>query len=66
LSLYPLTAAIRASTQGVSGQHFTIAGDDDILAFCPLQFLATRADRAWAMEWINTILALTHLRHQHR
>jgi len=61
LSLYPLTAAIRASTQGVSGQHFTVAGDDDKLAFCPLQFLDTRADRAWAMEWINTILALNGL-----
>ena len=61
LSLYPLTAAIRASTQGVSGQHFTVAGDDDQLAFCPLQFLDTRADRAWAMEWINTILALNGL-----
>ena len=61
LSLYPLTAAIRASTQGVSGQHFTVAGDDDKLAFCPLQFLGTRADRAWAMEWINTLLALNGL-----
>lgn len=61
LSLYPLTAAIRASTHGVSGQHFTVAGDDDKLAFCPLQFLDTRADRAWAMEWINTILALNGL-----
>ena len=27
----------------------------------PLQFLDTRADRAWAMEWINTILALNGL-----
>jgi type IV secretion system protein VirB4 len=61
LSLYPLTAAIRASTQGISGQHFTVAGDDDQLAFCPLQFLDTRADRAWAMEWINTLLALNGL-----
>jgi type IV secretion system protein VirB4 len=61
LSLYPLTAAIRASSQGKSGQHFTVAGDDDTLAFCPLQFLETRADRAWAMEWINTLLALNGL-----
>ena len=61
LSLYPLTAAIRASTHGVSGQHFTIADDDDKLAFCPLQFLNSRADRAWAMDWINTILALNGL-----
>jgi type IV secretion system protein VirB4 len=61
LSLYPLTAAIRASTHGVSGQHFTVAGDDDKLAFCPLQYIETRADRAWAMEWINTLLALNGL-----
>ena len=61
LSLYPLTAAIRASTHGVSGKHFTIAGDEDRLAFCPLQYIETRSDRAWAMEWINTILALNGL-----
>ena len=61
LSLYPLTAAIRASTNGVSGKHFTIAGDEDRLAFCPLQYIETRSDRAWAMEWINTILALNGL-----
>lgn len=61
LSLYPLTAAIRASTHGASGQHFTVGGDEDPLAFCPLQYIETRADRAWAMEWINTILALNGL-----
>jgi type IV secretory pathway VirB4 component len=35
-----------------------VAADDDSLAFCPLQFLETKGDRAWAMEWIDTILAL--------
>ena len=58
MSMYPLAAGIRAATKGKSGLHFTVAADDDRLAFCPLQFLETKADRAWAMEWIDTILAL--------
>ena len=58
MSMYPLTAAINAGTKGKSSLHFTVAADDDRLAFCPLQFLETKGDRAWAMEWIDTILAL--------
>ena len=54
MSLYPLTKA-------TGGNHFTVAGDGDTLSFCPLQFLSTRNDRAWAMEWIDTILALNGL-----
>jgi type IV secretion/conjugal transfer VirB4 family ATPase len=50
MSLYPTTKAVR-------GNHFEVAADDR-LSFCPLQFLATRGDRAWAMGWIDTILAL--------
>lgn len=51
LSLYALTRA-------VGGQHYAVAADDERLAFCPLQFLDSRGDRAWAMEWIDTLLAL--------
>jgi type IV secretion system protein VirB4 len=51
VSIYPLAKAVGA-------KHFTVAGDEDQLAFCPLQFLSTKSDRAWAMEWIDTILAL--------
>lgn len=58
MSMYPLAAGIRAATRGQSGLHFTVAADDDRLAFCPLQFLETKGDRAWAMEWIDSILAL--------
>lgn len=58
MSMYPLAAGIRAATHGASGLHFTVGADSDKLAFCPLQFLETRSDRAWAMEWIDTILAL--------
>ncbi|HIF0302583.1 TPA: VirB4 family type IV secretion/conjugal transfer ATPase [Legionella pneumophila] len=43
---------------GAGGNHYTIAAQNERLAFAPLQFLETKADRAWAMEWINTILAL--------
>ena len=49
MAMYPLAAAIRAQTRGASGLHFTVAADDDRLAFCPLQFLETKSDRAWAM-----------------
>lgn len=51
MSMYPVT-------RGVGGLHFSVASDDGHLAFCPLQYLATTGDRAWAMEWIDTILAL--------
>lgn len=51
MSMYPLTKA-------VGGLHFSVGADDDQLAFCPLQYLKTKGDRAWAMEWIDTILAL--------
>ncbi|TWI46163.1 type IV secretion system protein VirB4 [Pseudomonas duriflava] len=58
MSLYPLTAGINATTEGRTGKHFMVAGDDEKLSFAPLQFLATKSDRAWAMEWIETILVL--------
>jgi len=61
MSMYPLAAAIRASSKGVSGQHFTVASDDETLAFCPLQHLGTKSDRVWAMGWIDTILRLNGL-----
>lgn len=51
LSLYPLTKA-------VGGQHFTVAADEETLAFCPLQFLHSKADRGWALEWLDALLAL--------
>jgi len=51
MSLYALTRA-------VGGRHFSVAADDERLAFCPLQFLETKGDRAWAMEWIDTLLRL--------
>src|SRR5258708_28829004 len=51
MSIYPLAPAC-------GGAHYTIAVDDESLAFCPLQFLETPSDKAWALEWIEIILAL--------
>lgn len=51
LSMYPTCKA-------AGGRHFTIASNADKLAFAPLSRLDTRTRRAWAMEWIDTILAL--------
>jgi type IV secretion system protein TrbE len=58
LSLYPLTKAIWAATEGKSGLHFAIADEATRLAFCPLQFLQTVTDRAWALTWLDSVLAL--------
>jgi len=54
LSMYPLTKA-------VEGQHFTVAGDDESLSFCPLQFLQSKGDRAWALEWICLVVELNNI-----
>lgn len=51
MSLYPLTKA-------TGGSHFEVGGDSDELQFCPLQFLESKSDRSWAMNWIDSILAL--------
>lgn len=51
MSMYPLVKAC-------GGRHFEVAGDDEKLAFCPLQFLESKSDRAWAMEWVDGMLAL--------
>jgi type IV secretion/conjugal transfer VirB4 family ATPase len=47
-----------ALCQAVGGRHFEIGGDADKLAFCPLQFLESAGDRAWALDWIETLLGL--------
>ncbi|PTR05612.1 type IV secretion system protein VirB4 [Nitrosospira sp. Nsp5] len=57
MSLYPLAKAAGA-------RHFTVSADtsqNSGLSFCPLQFLGSQSDRAWAMEWIDALLALNGL-----
>lgn len=58
MSMFGLAAAINGATRGKSGNHFVVGGDGSDLSFCPLQFLDTTSDRAWAVEWIETIVRL--------
>jgi type IV secretion system protein TrbE len=47
-----------AYCKAAGGTHYNVAADDDTLAFCPLQYLESRGDRAWAREWIEQICEL--------
>ncbi|WP_122523269.1 conjugal transfer protein TrbE [Pannonibacter phragmitetus] len=49
-SMYPLTVA-------VGGDHYDV-GSDGVLAFAPLSELDTDGDKAWAAEWIETLIAM--------
>jgi type IV secretion/conjugal transfer VirB4 family ATPase len=49
-SIYPLTLA-------VGGDHHDV-GAGEGLTFCPLAVLDSDGDRAWATEWIETLLEL--------
>ncbi|MBR4607716.1 MAG: conjugal transfer protein TrbE [Lachnospiraceae bacterium] len=51
MSMYALTCA-------TGGDHFEIAGEHSELQFCPLQFLQTQQDQAWARDWIETVINL--------
>ena len=51
LSMYPVTRA-------VGGHHYMVGAGSSRLAFCPLQFLASRNEQAWALEWLDTLLKL--------
>jgi len=54
-SMLPLTLA-------TAGDHYEIGGSAPVegagLSFCPLSDLSTDADRAWATEWIETLVTL--------
>ncbi|RWP56533.1 conjugal transfer protein TrbE [Mesorhizobium sp.] len=53
-------------TLGLGGDHYEIGGEasgggegaSPALAFCPLAELSSDGDRAWAAEWIETLVAL--------
>jgi len=51
MSMFPLVSA-------VGGTHYHIAGDDSQLAFCPLRYIDTDAEQAWAEDWITTLATL--------
>ena len=47
--------------KAAGGTHYHVAGDDETLSFCPLQYLDRPADRAWAWEWLDQICGLNGL-----
>lgn len=51
MSMFPLVSA-------AGGTHYHIAGDDSQLAFCPLKYIDTDAEQAWAEDWITTLSTL--------
>jgi type IV secretion system protein TrbE len=61
MSIYPLVSAINTVTDGKSGKHFKVGADEEKLCFCPLSFISKKGDRAWAVDWIDTILKLNNL-----
>ncbi|MGR9251345.1 conjugal transfer protein TrbE [Rhizobium leguminosarum] len=51
-SMLPLTLAC-------GGDHYEIGADEDTgLSFCPLSELSSDGDRAWASEWIESLVAM--------
>lgn len=53
-SMLPLTLA-------AGGDHYEIGGDigqESNLAFCPLSELSSEGDRAWASDWVETLVAM--------
>ena len=55
MSMYP-------SCKAAGGAHYVVAGAGEKLAFAPLSNLVTRSRRAWAMGWIDDLLALNCLK----
>jgi type IV secretion system protein VirB4 len=48
-------------TLGVGGDHYEIGGEEGQgagLAFCPFSELSSEGDRAWASEWVETLVSL--------
>jgi type IV secretion/conjugal transfer VirB4 family ATPase len=48
-------------TLGVGGDHYEIggeAGQGANLTFCPFSELSSEGDRAWASEWVETLVSL--------
>lgn len=54
MSMYPLTRA-------AGGSHFSISADNRSLSFCPLQNTKTGTEKAFAREWIETVVRLNGL-----
>ncbi|HEY0793475.1 MAG TPA: conjugal transfer protein TrbE, partial [Chthoniobacterales bacterium] len=47
--------------QAVGGAHYRVGYAGDRLSFCPLQHLQEPEDRAWAVDWLETVVRLNGL-----
>jgi type IV secretion system protein VirB4 len=45
-------------TLAAGGTHYDIAGPNSDLTFCPLKYVETDADVAWATYWVETMVRL--------
>lgn len=47
--------------KAMGGMFYDLMGDKDNINFCPLADLSTAADRAWAVDYIETLVSLSGL-----
>jgi type IV secretion/conjugal transfer VirB4 family ATPase len=57
-SLLPLTLATGGDHYDIGGDMRDAEGEGRQLSFCPLSDLSNDGDRAWASEWIETLVAV--------
>ena len=59
---FDVDMSMYAITKGVGGNHFEIGAEDASgfasVTFMPLQHIDTAADRAWAVNWVETCVEL--------
>lgn len=61
LHVFEKGLSMYALCQAAGGNHISVAGEG-AAGYCPLGELETKNDRAWAMEWIDTLLALNDVK----
>lgn len=54
--------SLEALTYALGGDHYSIgetdSNNDKNLSFAPLQLIKNRSDRAWAVEWVESLMSL--------
>ena len=57
--------SLEALTYAVGGDHYSIGETDSDngknLSFAPLQLIKNRSDRAWAVEWVESLMSLNRI-----
>lgn len=58
ISMFDKGRSILPLCLATGGDHYDLASDGDNTGLCPLQFLDTESDAAWALEWLATLFEL--------